>query len=105
MFTCFVIIVPVVILVLSFGYYFLYYHFLFKFFIIFISETHYVSAAFADFMLFRWINFFFRQCSVPDLGSRSRVAIFVGGGCWGNLRRVLGIWDGEGLRKGRSVHK
>jgi hypothetical protein len=33
---------------------------------------------------------------VPDLGSRSRVVIFGGAGCWGNLRRALGIWNGEG---------
>jgi hypothetical protein len=32
----------------------------------------------------------------PDLGSRSRVVVFGGAGCWGNLRRSLGIWNGEG---------
>jgi hypothetical protein len=38
--------------------------------------------------------------TVPDLGSRSRVVVFVGAGCWGNLRRVLGIWNGEGMGRG-----
>jgi hypothetical protein len=38
---------------------------------------------------------------VPDLGSRSRVVVFVGAGCW-----EFGVGrDGEGLRKGRSVHE
>jgi hypothetical protein len=46
---------------------------------------------------------------VPDSGSRDRVFVFVGAGCWGNLRRDAGNleWgeDGEGLRKGRLVHE
>jgi hypothetical protein len=46
-----------------------------------------------------------RYLLVPDLGSRSRAVVFIGVECWGNLRRVLGIWNGEGLRKGRSVHE
>jgi hypothetical protein len=40
---------------------------------------------------------------VPDLGSRSRVVVFGGAGCWVNLRRALGIWNGErweGVEKG-----
>jgi hypothetical protein len=47
--------------------------------------------------------------SVPDPGSRSRVVVFAGAGCWGNLRRDAGNleWggDGKGLRKGRLVHE
>ncbi len=46
---------------------------------------------------------------VPDPGSWSRAVVFVGAGCWGNLRRDAGNleWggDGEGLRKGRLVHE
>ncbi len=46
---------------------------------------------------------------VPDSGSRDRVFVFVGAGCWGNLRRDAGNleWgeDGEGLRMGRLVHE
>ncbi len=45
-------------------------------------------------------------CSGPWKPESSR--LFVGAGCWGNLRRVPGIWnggDGEGLRKGRLVHE
>jgi hypothetical protein len=47
--------------------------------------------------------------TVPDSGSRDRVVVFVGAGCWGNLRRDAGNleWggNGEGLRKGRLVHE
>ncbi len=46
---------------------------------------------------------------VPDSGSRDRVVVFVGAGCWGNLRMDAGNleWggNGEGLRKGRLVHE
>jgi hypothetical protein len=41
---------------------------------------------------------------VPDSGSRDRVVVFVGAGCWGNLRRDAGNleWGGEwgGVEKG-----
>jgi hypothetical protein len=47
--------------------------------------------------------------TVPDSGSRGRVVVFVGAGCWENLRRDAGNleWgrNGEGLRKGRLVHE
>jgi hypothetical protein len=36
-----------------------------------------------------------RYLLVPDLGSGSQAVVFIGAGCWGNLRRVLGIWNGE----------
>jgi hypothetical protein len=43
--------------------------------------------------------------SVPDLGSRDRNVVLVRhGACWGNPRGP-GIWNGEGLRKGRSVYE
>jgi hypothetical protein len=45
---------------------------------------------------------------VPDPGSRDRVVVLIGMGCWGNRRRDAGIWkggNGEGLRKGRLVYK
>ncbi len=41
---------------------------------------------------------------VPDPGSRSRVVVFVGAGCWGNLRSDAGNleWGGGwgGIEKG-----
>ncbi len=47
--------------------------------------------------------------TVLDPGSRDRIVVFVGAGCWGNLRRDAGNleWggDGEGLRKERLVHE
>jgi hypothetical protein len=46
---------------------------------------------------------------VPDPGRRSRVIVFVGAGCWENLRRDAGNFewggDGEELRMGRLVHE
>jgi hypothetical protein len=42
---------------------------------------------------------------VPDPGSRSRVIVFVGSGCWGNLRRDAGNleWGGWGGVEKREV--
>jgi hypothetical protein len=47
--------------------------------------------------------------TVPDLGSRDRDVVLVRrGACWGNPKGVGNLeWggNGEGLRKGRSVHE
>jgi hypothetical protein len=60
-------------------------------------------------MLIRELLTLILELSVPDSGSQDRVVVFVGAGCWGNLRRdVRNLeWggNGEGLRKGRLVHE
>ncbi len=38
--------------------------------------------------------------TVPDTGSRSRVVVFVGAGCWGILRRDAGNLEWGGVEKG-----
>jgi hypothetical protein len=37
---------------------------------------------------------------VPDSGSRDRVVVFAGAGCWGIWEGMLGIWNGEGMGRG-----
>jgi hypothetical protein len=42
---------------------------------------------------------------VPDPGSRDRDVILVGAGLLGKPEKGPGIWDEEGMRKGRSVYE
>jgi hypothetical protein len=39
--------------------------------------------------------------TVPDSGSRDRVVVFVGAGCWGNLRRDAGNLEWGGVENGK----